>query len=340
MALFLCLCMVAACTKLNPGRSAALDAAGQTARQGVEKAREANVLLQEGEQMAAAMALLTEAQALASEAVSLYQDGKAEASTDATVLVDYGDALKLTGDLDLAALAYASATEYAPSNASYWLKLGKTRVLLGPTHTKSALEALDRCIKSIGPADDANLIAQAHVAQGDVYWRSQLYELAETAYTQSVAAISDYAPGHLGLAGLYARRGEVARAVTEIEGIGAIAREFQMLLSQRLSDALAQMHRDRMVFSDTAGDHLAYAKLLSRVGLSPQILLALERSIALDESNYVAWNMLGSISAQTGDPERARFAFTRSLELKPDQEFTRMALDRVSVVQETDEKKD
>lgn len=333
-----CLFLGAACSQLSPGRASTLETAGENARAAANKVSEAETLLQRGDQ-ASWQDRLTQAQDLARQAVSLYREGDIENSTDAAVLVEYGDTLRIVGDPDLAAKAYALATRHAPSSAQYWLKLGQARSVLGRAYMEAALEAFERCVEANSPAGDALLAAEAHVGQGDIYWQYGLYELAEAAYGQSLAAVSDYAPARLAAAALYVRRGDVISAITDIEAMGQLEPRAGAMFERRLVEALDRMERDRMTFGDTAEGHLAYAKLLSRVGRIPQTLLALERSIDLDGENFIAWNMLGSLVAQIGDPERARIAFTRSLELKPNQPYTQNALEALPAQEGLGEKR-
>lgn len=333
-----CLCLGAGCSQLSPGRASTMETAGENARAAQNTISEAESLLLKGDQASWQENMIL-AQDLARQAVSLYREGKVEQSKDAAVLVEFGDTLLLLGDSDLAAEAYALATRHAPSNAQYWLKLGRASALLGRNSMNPALEAFERCIESIGAEGEAQLAAEAHLGRGDVYWQYGLYELAEAAYGQSLGAVSDYAPARLAMVALHVRQGEVIPAAEKIEAMGLLEPRAGAMFERRLVEALDGMERDRMTFGDTAEGHLAYAKLLSRVRRIPQTLLALERSIDLDGENFIAWNMLGSLMVQIGNPERARIAFTRSLELKADQPYTQNALEALPAPEASGEKR-
>jgi Flp pilus assembly protein TadD len=87
--------------------------------------------------------------------------------------------------------------------------------------------------------------------------------------------------------------------------------------------------RDRVIVPDTAAAQRGLAKICVRLGFLQEGRLAIERAVHLEDTDVFSWNLLGSLSRQAGELERARVAFTRSLELEPDQPRTKQALEEL-----------
>lgn len=249
---------------------------------------------------------------------------KADLTTDATAREAYAEALLSLGEPDLATEHFQALVEEQPAKAALWLNLGKSLSRLGPAHWPEAQQAFEqaRTLSADGPVQ---LEVQRDLAE--LYGRMGLYPLAEAAYQDVLEESPDDRRALVGKAMLDIRRGNVTGAMAALETAGADAPRFVPDFAARLRDALQDFEQGRMTFADTAGAHLAYAKLLLQAGRVAESRPALERSLHLDDSDYTVWNMLGSVAQQMGDAERAREAFTRSLALNDDQPRTRQALD-------------
>ena len=260
------------------------------------------------------------------EARRIFEQSKAGESKDPDVLVDYAEVLFNQGDFDLAADAWRSATQTksGKTNPWFWFQLGRSlSALEGESYNLEAVEALRKAM-ALNPEPAG--MANAQAVLGRVYWRLGLYDLAES----NLAEAAQRAPGDLGivamLATLRVRDGHVREAADAFDAMGFAPPEYTVLLESALDD-FAQR---REWFTDTAEDHLAYAKLLVRLARFGDAMAPLERSLKLDPDNVVAWNLLGSINRQRGDTDAARVAFQRSLDVDPDQPRTRAALDALA----------
>lgn len=248
----------------------------------------------------------------------------ADLSGDAAARAEYAEALLRLGDYDLAAKEFEILLEEQPADAVLWMKLGTSLSRLGEKHWPMAQQALE---KALALSPDASIGLESQRDLADLYVRMGLYPLAEQTYAAVLESAPEDRRAQLGMALIETRRGNLTEAEAVLEAAGTDAPRFMPDFHQRLRQALQDFEQARMNFQDTAEAHLAYAKLLLQAGRVPESRPALERSLALDEGEYTAWNMLGSVAQQTGDVERAREAFTRSLALNPDQQRTRQALD-------------
>ncbi len=263
---------------------------------------------------------------LISEARRAYESAHVLDSKDVEAIADFANLYELTNDHDLAAEAYERAMALAPESAEYALKAGLALARLGEPGAKGALAHFDRALKL---SDAAAVVAPAEAGRGDVYWKLEYYGFALEAYEAALAVEEENVRARLGKAVCLARRGDVSEAAALFDGLGALPPDATFLSKELLQSALGDFQRDRMWFTDTAAHHLDYAKLLLRADRMPESMLAISRSVALDDSNYVAWNMLGSVAIQLGQRERAVEAFETSLKVNPDQERTRQTLDAI-----------
>ncbi len=130
----------------------------------------------------------------------------------------------------------------------------------------------------------------------------------------------------IALLGIDFREGRVVEAASATDQVGGLLPAEATYLDAMLQFGYEGFHETRASFEDRAENHMAYAKLLTRLNRLSEALFAFQRAAELDEENVVALNFLGSIAREVGDTERARQAFERSLEADPDQPRTRDAL--------------
>jgi len=264
------------------------------------------------------------AQEYLKQARQIYDEAGAASSDDVDVLREYGTVLMKGGDFDLAAEAFQRATKRAPGDAALWRELGRALSLLGHPRAREAVETLIHSL-AIDPSSTGADDTQATL--GRVYRQEGLYDLARECFQKSLEMNPDSVPAKMGLIGLKIQDGEVAEASDGIDKLGGLPPEYAAQLPGLLAESVQHFQASRLWFPDTAENHVAYAKILFRVGGIEEALEAAERSAKLDPSLYATWNFIGDLSLQMNRAERAREAYTRSLELKPDQPMTQERLD-------------
>ncbi len=244
-------------------------------------------------------------------------------SDDVSVLRDYANVCVKMDDYDLAVQAFERATGIQPDDAGLWLSLGYALMELGPSRANDAAAAYRKTIE-LNPASET--LAGAYVGLGDLYRRQSLHRLARECNQKALEAKPDMRAARLAIAAARVRDGEVLEAANEIDALGVMTGEEASLLGALLPESLQAFELARLTFPDTHEHHLAYAKLLLRAGRNPQALVAAEKAAALGPADYVTWNMVGGLSRQAGNVARAKEAYTKSLEINPDQPRTKEAL--------------
>lgn len=272
---------------------------------------------------AAFSANAAKAQEFLRQARAAFDDAGSARSDDVEVLRDYSTTLEGCGDFDLAAEALQRATSLKPDDAALWLALGRALSRLGEQRAQDAVDALRQAID----VDTTNVAtADAYVVLGQIYQDRRLFDLSREYVEKAIAVNPDHAGAKFMLAVARLRDGAVLEASNELDQLGALPPDLGQRLPDLLSDAIQGFQKTQKVFADTAENHMAYAKLLFRAGRSQEALWAAERSVALDSGNFAAWNFVGDLSQQFGRIDRARQAYNRSLELKPDQPRTQESL--------------
>ena len=259
----------------------------------------------------------------------------AASSDDVDILREYGTVLMKGGDFDLAAEVFQRAAKRAPGDAALWRELGRALSLLGHPRAREAVDALRHSLAIDPSSTDAPRgmsrrvrdAADTQATLGRVYRQEGLCDLARECFQKSLELNPDSVPAKMGLIGLKIQDGEMAEAADDIDKLGALPLEHAAQLPGLLSESVQHFEASRLWFPDTAENHIAYAKILFRVGRMEEALEAAERSAKLDPSLYTTWNFIGDLSLQMNRAERAREAYTRSLELKPDQPMTQERLD-------------
>lgn len=267
--------------------------------------------------------LLEEAQKLLNEARAEYEAIGAPHSDDPKLLTDYADLLLGSGDYDLAEQVLLRAVKANPEDAAVWLKLGQTQAALGPKSESRAILSLRKAV-SIEPKTKSTV--QANASLGALYQESGLYEFAREAYLKAIAQDPEHIGSKLALASLDAREGEMVKANEAYESIESQTAEYAPFIKRTLGPALNGFAQSRRWLPDTAEMHLAYAELLIRADRLEESFWPLNRSLKLDDKNYIAWNLMGSVMRGMNRLRGSREAFMRSLELNPDQPRTREAL--------------
>lgn len=261
--------------------------------------------------------------ALVAEARALYEIMNASESDDVTTLRGYARALSAEKDYDLAELALVRAVSIDPEEAELWLELAQAQASLGGPARERAIRSYSKAAR-FRPEGDAN--ARAYAALGTVFLEMGLYDLALENVSKALELKSDLAEAIVAMVALDTRVGNMEKAAQALDEFQAVPPEFVPRLRQYLDTALRDFEDSRRWIPDTAESHFAYAKLLIRVDRLTDSYWPLLRTIRLDDQNFVAFNMMGSVLRAMKRLRGAREAFTRSLELNPDQPRTREAL--------------
>lgn len=266
------------------------------------------------------------AEKLLRDARRLFEEAGIARLDDAEALVDYAQVLTGMGDVDLAAASLRRAVALTPDDAGLWLRLGAT--LMTPAYRRP-VEAERALRRAVALEPEGASSADAHALLGHHYWEEGLYDFAAEHFARAHERAPDQALARAGLAAARARGGDVLGAVALVDIAQGVSPEVLGHAGPLLDKALADFDVSGRWFEDTSAAHLAYAKLLLLAGRNRESVSPLERAAALEPDNPVLWSMLGSVCAQLGLGERARAAFTRSLEIQPDQPRTREALQRL-----------
>ncbi len=257
----------------------------------------------------------------------LYIEARADLSSDPELLEEFAASALRTEDYDLAAKAYRRAATFRPENNEYWLEAGRNFVRAGTAMADEAREALELCQARASDSGDTVLAAQASALLGHLYRELALYELAREYYESARTSDPDHLGARIGLIGLDFREGRVLEAATAAEEAGQLAPGDAGLLEMMLHFGYEGFHESHAWFADSADNHMAYAKLLTRLTRLSEAIFAVQRAVELDARNVVALNLLGSLAREAGDTARARDAFNRSLAIDPDQPRTREAIE-------------
>ncbi len=185
-----------------------------------------------------------------------------------------------------------------------------------------AQEALDALRRSLELAPEADTYFQL----GRVYRQEGLYDLA----SESFGKATERDPAHLGarlaMAALKIQEGRVREGNADLEAIGILPPEYAAEFDLRIKEAVEHLLDARRILPDTPDDDMAYAKVMLRAQRLQEALEAAERCARLAPNDEAALNFIGDVAIPLGLRDRAREAYTRSLELKPDQPRTKERL--------------
>ncbi len=277
---------------------------------------------QAAEDTAAILLREKEANEALRRARDLFQQGGVLKGDDLDAVKAYAEVLTRLGDFDLMAEALKRATELAPEDPALWGGLGQALSQMGHAQATEARKALDRALE-LHP--EGRTAVGIYSVLGTLYMKENLFDLSREYWTEATKIDASLPGPRIALAALDVRAGKLKEASEALDTLGNIP-EFMDVMRLQLTEALDDFEASRTVIPDTAADHLAYAMLLVRINRLPESVWPLERALKLDPNNYVGWNLLGSIRQGLGDTLRARGAFQRSLDIKPDQPRTREAL--------------
>ncbi|MBM3289459.1 MAG: hypothetical protein FJY92_04840 [Candidatus Hydrogenedentes bacterium] len=304
--------------------------AAELDREGIKSKVEDAVKARDAGARAAAEGKADEAKQLAETSARLFDEARAGyaslragESDDVSLLIDYADSLSATGDYDLAEKPLLRAVAIDRENAAAWLKLGQTEGQLGPSSESRAIRSLRRAAE-IEPKTAVTV--QANASLGAMYQQSGLYDFAREAYAKALEQQPDHVGATLAIAALDAREGQMVKAKAAYDAVGEKAMQYASFVERTLGMALADFDQSRRLLEDTAEMHLAYAELLARAGRLSDSYWPLNRALKLDGTNYVAWNLMGSVLRTMGNLSAARNAFEKSLALNADQPRTRDAI--------------
>ncbi|GMW00227.1 MAG: hypothetical protein AMXMBFR84_13650 [Candidatus Hydrogenedentota bacterium] len=266
-----------------------------------------------------------QARALLEEARGYFEKADVESHGTPEEAVDYVRLLNRLGDFDLAEKVLIPVLQRYPDKGELWLALGQVLSGMGEKRFGDAIQALQRATETVAE-DSASSTAFASL--GLQYFRQNLYDMAVESANKALEFNPNQSAAKMILAGIDLRNGKVVEAAAvfdqQSENPQAIA-AIQVILPQ----ALEAFDTVRQWFPDTAENHFAFARLLIRANRMQECAMALERSLQLDPSNYMAWNMAGGVYHQLNQIDRAIAAYRKSLEIKPDQDRTRQVIQQL-----------
>jgi tetratricopeptide (TPR) repeat protein len=207
----------------------------------------------------------------------------------------------------------------APGDASAWKELGRSLSTLGRVRAQEALDALHRSLELTPEAGTQFLL-------GCLYRQEGLYDLASESFGKALERDPAHMGARLAMAALKIQEGRVREGNADIEAIGALPPEYAAEFDRRIKEAVERLLDARRLMPDTREDDMAYAKVMLRAERFQEALEAAERCARLAPNDEAALNFIGDVAGQLGLRDRAREAYTRSLELKPDQPRTKERL--------------
>jgi tetratricopeptide (TPR) repeat protein len=292
----------------------------------------AQSLQQQGQTEAAGRAALAAQNGLY-RAREHFMAAEADRSRDTGVVVEFAEFSERMQDYDLAGEAFARAAALDGGRADLWHRAARNFIAAGGRYLERATPALDAAAKANGESTHAVGPADIAAARGDLMMARGLPDDAAPHYAEALAADAQHVRARIGAAGAALQLGDVERASDLADGLGAPGPAEGELLDRVLRESYLVFRRDRVVVPETAAAQRALAKLCVRLGFLEEGHLAIERAVQLDDGDVFSWNLLGSLSREAGDTARAREAFTRSLQLAPDQPRTKQALDELGAQQ-------
>jgi len=257
-------------------------------------------------------------------AIIAFQQAGADISDNPDRVQEFAETAEKAGEYDLAARAYQRLSDLQPEDWKWKLAAGRLYRLTGDIYHDQALYFLQLCAAT-GAAPTV-LRADAYVELGKLYWSMGLFENAKGFFSSAQELVPEHAVAQIGLAAVAVRDGDMVAGSGMLDGLTDLTDVETSVLNFLVSQALSGFIDSRSVFPDTAEQHYGYARLLVRVGRYYETMLALERSLDLDKDNYPAYNLLGGVLTQLGEPDRARAAYESSLKLNPNQPRTREAI--------------
>ncbi len=270
---------------------------------------------------------MTNAADFAVQARMVFESADAADSDDTQVLMTYGDFLKEQGDYDLAEKTLLRAVSIKPNEPDLWFALGEAQGLLGPERQNRAVRSLRKAL-SLDPGTE--LDAKIHAALGAQFMQEGLFAFARKSLDAALKDDPNHVGARIALASLDVRDGEISKASDSLDALGNVSPQSAALMQRTMDTALVDFEASGRWMPDTAENHLAYAKLLVRAGRLADSVWPLERAVQLDPKNYVTWNLLGSVYRGIDKPNKAREAFSKSLEVNPDQPRTKAVLDELA----------
>lgn len=169
--------------------------------------------------------------------------------------------------------------------------------------SKAALEKLAAARSSLEPEELAAQ-GQAHLFLGEP-------DKAMTAFDTALKAHPTFAEGYAGRARVWRSRGELKRAVTDLDQALELDRQHLYYLNR------AQNYHD--------------------LGENDKALVNCARALRLNKKGYLAFGLLGASFAKRGDPKRALAAYNKALKLHPEYVYGYLGRASLNLSQELDE---
>ncbi len=255
-----------------------------------------------------------------------YLSARADLSRDPDVLIEFAEFVEKLGDSDLAGEAYLRAAGLRTENAKLWYSAGRNFVDAAGRYLSRAAEPLDRAEAILRTNPGTVSPAEIETARGDISWKNGAYEIASKRYAAALASDAAAIRAKIGAACTALALGDPVAAESTLNELQTIPPSDAAFLDARFREAYLAFRRSQAHVSDSAAAYRALAGLSVRAGFLAEARAAIEHALTIDDRDVYSWNLDGSLAEAVGDTERARHAYTRSLELQPDQPRTRESL--------------
>ncbi len=233
---------------------------------------------------------------------------------------EYGTGMEVVGEFDLAARAYARGYRLDSSEPSFALNAGRNWRKVGAAYYDRAIELLYKVVEAENA--ETNIQAQAHTELGLIYMAQGLHTLSEKSFANALEEDPANVNAGIGSALIGIQQGKLVEGMSSLEKLSDLSPEQGAFINKGLATALSVLETNRVILANNAETHFAYAKLLLNTQRLTEAMFAVEHAVKLDDTDYAMHNMRGGLLMQQSLTDRAIGAYTRSLELNPNQPRT------------------
>ena len=240
------------------------------------------------------------------------------AATGALRLIEEGNAIEESGQLDEAMRCYDAAINLAPDLARAHMNRGN--ILLAQGRAQESLGAYETAIE-LDPS-----YAAAHYNAGNAYAQLGRNEAAHSAYARAIQLKPDFTDAHVALGCLLEDIGQINDAVASYRKALEISPDYAEVhgnLGNSLrklglfDEALASYRQALKMDPEFAGAHLNLANLLRALRQPDAAIASIHRALELGPNNADAHFALGMTLNEQGQPEAAQSSLRRALAIQP-----------------------
>jgi protein O-GlcNAc transferase len=241
-----------------------------------------------------------------------------DAATSALRLIEEGNAIEETGQLQDALRCYDAAIGLAPNLARAQMNRGN--ILLAQGNAEGALGAYEAAME-IDPS-----YAAAHYNAGNAYAQLGRNEAAHSAYSRAIQLRPDFTDAHVALGCLLEDIGQINDAVASYRKALEISPDYAEVhgnLGNSLrnlglfDEALASYRHALRIDPEVAEVHLNLASILRALRQPDAAIASFHRALELGPNNADAHFALGMTLNEQGQLDAAQSSLRRALALQP-----------------------